>query len=170
MIDLAEIASTIESTPFVLRSLLAPFDDNALSERPAAREWCVREVIGHLIATDTGAFADRIGAILNGNPVIAPFDPWAAIDARDFTDGPLDDLLAEFESGRRRSVEFVRSLSGSDLTVTGRYGDHGNFTAADFVHEWPFHDQEHLRQILANLQQRYLPHLTDTMRSALVDG
>lgn len=169
MIELDEIASTIDSTPSVLRSLLAPFDDDALSERPEPREWCVREVIGHLIATDTGAFADRIAAILAGNPVIAPFEPWAAIDARDFSDGPLDDLLDEFEAVRRRSVEFVRSLSGSDLTATGRYGDRGDFTAADFVHEWPFHDQEHLRQILANLQRRYVPHLTDTMRTALVD-
>ncbi|MEO6653961.1 MAG: DinB family protein [Ilumatobacteraceae bacterium] len=168
MIDLAEIASTIESTPTVLRSLLAPFDDDALNARPEPGEWCVREVIGHLIATDTAAFADRIAAILAGDPDIGSFDPWAAINARDFTDGPLDDLLAEFEAVRTRSVQFVRSLSDSDLTATARYGANGDFAAADFVHEWPYHDQEHLRQILANLQGRYMPHLTDTMRRALI--
>ncbi len=168
MIDLDEIAATISSTPKVLRSLLAPFDDESLCLRPEPREWSVREVIGHLIATDTGAFADRIAAILTGVPEIAGFDPWAAIDARDFTDGSLDDLLDEFESGRVRAVEFVRSLSEVDLTRNASHGDRGTFTAADFVHEWPYHDQEHLRQILANLQLRYLPHLTDTMRSALL--
>ena len=32
----------------------------------------------------------------------------------------------------------------------------------------PFHDQDHLQQILDILKQSYLPHLTETMRTALV--
>ena len=38
----------------------------------------------------------------------------------------------------------------------------------DFVYEWPFHDHEHLQQILDILKQRYLPLMTETMRVALV--
>lgn len=169
MIELDEIAATLESLPSVLRTLLAPIDDAALCARPEPEEWCVREVIGHLIATDTGAFSDRIAAIVAGEPVIAGFDPWAAIRERDFTQGPLPSLLDEFEDTRDRSVEFVRSLSAADLRHTADYPGFGTFAAGDFVFEWPFHDQEHLRQILAALQPRYLQPMTETMRSALVD-
>jgi hypothetical protein len=168
MVELEEIAATMESVPSVLRSMLTPIDAASLCVRPEPEEWCVREVIGHLIATDTGAFADRIAAIVAGEPQIAGFDPWAAIRARDFTAGPLGELLDEFARVRRRSADFVRSLTPSDLSRTAEYGSRGTFAAGDFVHEWPYHDQEHLRQILAALQPRYVASMSVTMCSALL--
>lgn len=168
MFDIDAIASTIESLPQVLRTLLEPFDDGVLCARPAPDEWCVREVIGHLIATDTGAFSDRIAALVAGDSEIQGFDPWAAINSRDFTVGPLDALLREFATVRRASVQFLRTLSPTDLERTGEYRTLGTFAAGDFVLEWAYHDQEHLRQILAALQQHYLPDMSATMRSALL--
>lgn len=167
MIELDEIAATLESLPSVLRTLLAPIDDAALCARPEPEEWCVREVIGHLIATDTGAFTDRIAAVVAGEPEIAGFDPWAAIRERDFTEGPLDVLLDEFDAVRQRSADFVRSLASADLALTAEYPGFGTFAAGDFVYEWPYHDQEHVRQILAAIQPRYLAPMTEMMRSAL---
>ena len=62
----------------------------------------------------------------------------------------------------------MRSLEPARLSATAPYGDHGTFAAADFMLEWPFHDQDHIRQILDAVQRHYLPHMTDTMRTALV--
>ena len=168
MIDLDAIADSLDSMPTVLGHLLAPIDPAALAVRPEPGEWSVLEVIGHLVATDTGAFRDRISAIVEGEPEIAGFDPWAAINARDFNAVPLTDLLPEFTAERARSVAFVRWLADSDLSKTAGYGDRGVFAAGDFVYEWPFHDHEHLQQILDILKQRYLPLMTETMRVALV--
>lgn len=168
MIDLDAIAASLDSTPTVLRQLLDPIDPGALAVRPEPGEWSVLEVIGHLIATDTGAFRDRIAAIVAGEPEIAGFDPWGAINARDFNAVSLSDLLAEFTARRTESVAFVGSLAASNLHRTADYGDRGEFAAGDFVYEWPFHDHEHLQQILDTLKQRYLPLMSETMRIALV--
>lgn len=169
MTEIHQIADTLQSLPGVLRALLAPFDHQTLATRPAAGEWCPLEVIGHLIACDSGAFRDRINAIVAGEPEIASFDAWEAINARDFTAEPLEVLLAELTAERAMSAELLRSLTPTDLAKSAAYHEGRIFEANDFVHEWPFHDQDHLQQILAALKLTYLPHMTPTMRGALTD-
>lgn len=168
MIDLDEIAATLESLPTALRTLLAPYDADTLAARPEPGEWCVLEVVGHLITCDRGAFRDRIETIAAGAAEVPRFDAGAALDARAPMNASIDELLDELAAVRADSVEFVRSLSPAALTATAPYGDHGTFAAADFVLEWPYHDQDHIRQILDAVQRHYLPHMTDTMRTALV--
>lgn len=168
MIDLDEITATLASLPAALRTLLAPFDSETLSARPAPGEWCVLEVVGHLITCDTGAFSDRIAAISGGADQVPPFDASRALDDLDPMNSTIGELLDELESARARSVDFVRSLSLDDLATTAPFRDHGSFAAADFLLEWPYHDQDHIRQILDAVQRHYLPHMTDTMRTALL--
>jgi hypothetical protein len=163
----SDIAVTLANLPSVLRTLLAPFDDAVLRERPAPGEWSVLEIIVHLIATDSGAFRDRIASIVAGEPTIGGFDPWAAINERDTSAITLVTLLDELIAEREQSVALLNALSADDLAATAVLEPHGTFAARDFVYEWPFHDQDHLRQILANLQQQYLPHMGDLMRDAL---
>lgn len=165
--ELSEIANTLTSTPVVLGTLLAPIDPQTLRTRPAEGEWCPLEVIGHLIACDSGAFRNRITGILEGEPRIAPFDPWEAINARDFAAEPLDVLLDELAAERSVSSELLLSLADADLTKTALFKDEGSLSAADFVHEWPFHDQEHIQQILASTKLAYLAGMTPLMRDAL---
>ena len=169
MIDLDEIADTLELLPTALRTLLAPYDDPTLRARPAAGEWCVLEVVGHLLTCDRGAFRDRVTAIISGVAEIPRFDAHAALAERDPMGASLDDLLDELASVRAESVEFVRSLTPEALTATAPYGEHGLLAAGDFVLEWPFHDQDHIRQILDAVQRHYLPHMTESMRTALTE-
>ncbi len=166
MLELREIADTIESLPNMLRVLLKPIDPAALTVRPEPGEWCVLEVIGHLIACDRDAFRRRIAGIIAGEPEIAGFDAWDAINKRDFAGESLAVLLAELADEREISSAFLLSLDPAELTKTASHPA-GQFAAGDFVHEWPFHDQDHLRQILETIKQSYLPHMTATMREAL---
>lgn len=168
MIDLDEIAATLDCLPGVLGALLAPYDDATLSARPAPGEWCVKEVVGHLITCDRGAFRDRVEAIMGGAPEVPRFDAGAALAEREPMSSSIDELLTELIAVRAESVAFVRSLQPDDVTATAPYGDVGVFAAADFLLEWPHHDQEHISQILDAVQLHYLPHMTDTMRTALV--
>lgn len=171
MLDLHELSATLLSLPDVLEALLRPIDDTVLRTRPDADEWCPLEVIGHLIACDGEAFRDRIATILDGDAVIPGFRPWDAINARDLRSMSLDELLAELRNERVTSAAFVGALAGRDLTSTGSLaGETREFTAADFLHEWCFHDQDHLKQILDCTKRHYPPHLTDTMRDALALG
>ncbi len=168
--DIAEIADTLRSVPTVLEALLSPIDPTTLRTRPEENEWCPLEVVGHLIACDSDAFRNRIAGIVDGNARIAGFDAWEAINRRDFAAESLDSLLAELERERSASGDLIMSLSAGDLAKTALSEDGRRFAASDFVYEWPFHDQDHLQQILASLKAAYLPGMTPGMRDALVAG
>lgn len=167
MTSLDEIADTIEAFPDVLAVLLGPIDADALRHRPEAGEWCPLEVLGHLIVTDGPAFRDRIADIVDGSAEIAPFDPSLERTGRDFRSAHLSDLLDELRVERTKSAAFLRLLDPLVLRRTAEYPPHGPYAAGDFVHEWPFHDQDHLQQILAATKLAYLPFMTESMQRAL---
>lgn len=166
--SLDEIADTIEAFPEVLAALLEPISADALRHRPEQGEWCPLEVVGHLILADGPAFRDRVAAIVKGTTTIAPFDPSLEISGRDFRSEDLVDLLDELRSERTSSAALLRSLDPADLRRTAEFEAHGSYAAGDFVHEWPFHDQDHLRQILDATKLAYLPFMTESMRTALL--
>ena len=170
MTDLTEIEGALTSLPTVLEALLAPVDHGVLERRPEPGEWCVLEVIGHLVACDADAFRDRIVAIARGDGEILPFRPWDAINARDFAAEPLDGLLDELRAERAISSELLGSLTRDELAAAGTFHDGRPFTAGDFVNEWPFHDRDHLQQILEILKLHQLRHMTPVMRAALTEG
>lgn len=167
MTALDEIAASIESLPSLLGELLAPIDTAVLTTPPEQGEWSVHQVVGHLITCDGPAFRDRIAGIVAGRAEIAPFDPGPPVESRDFDSEPLNGLLAELTAERRVSAEYLRTLTTDDLAATSAYGPHGSLAARDFVHEWPFHDHDHLQQILEILKKAHLPSMTDQMQRAL---
>ncbi|MGY9081946.1 MAG: hypothetical protein ACKVK3_05040 [Acidimicrobiales bacterium] len=78
-------------------------------------------------------------------------------------------MLAPFDQemlAMHAKATLLRDLSLVDLAKSASY-DGRRFEANDFVHEWPFHDQDHLQQILGALKRTYLPHMSPTMRDAL---
>lgn len=168
--DIAEISHTLGSAPIVLEALLASIDPTTLRTRPEENEWCPLEVIGHLIACESDAFRNRILGIVNGKPLIEGFDAWEAINARDFAAESLNSLLQELAEERSVSCDLILSLDANDLGKTARFGDGRRFAAGDFVHEWPYHDQDHMQQIIDCLKAAYLPGMTETMRGALGEG
>ncbi len=168
--EVTEIVATLGSLPAVLRAMLAPVDPETLRTRPEPGEWCPLEVVGHLIACDSAAFRDRIAAIVAGSGRIHGFDAWAAINVRDFAAEALDTLLDELAAERQASCAYLGSLTDADLAMTATTRDGRVFAASDFVHEWPFHDQDHLQQILASLKLAYLPGMSPAMQNALAGG
>lgn len=165
--DLERIASTIENLPEVLEVMLATVDAGVLTTRPQPGEWSPHEVILHVITSDRLAFSDRIEAIVGGAAEIAGFDPTTAMAGRDANAMTLDELLTELRSVRAASAAFVRTLTAADLERTGVYRDGLTFVAGDFVNEWPFHDADHLQQILDAVKSSYVPSMSASMRAAL---
>ncbi len=168
MLTIDELATSIESFPAVLRGLLSPVEPDALTARPAPGEWCVLEVIGHLIDCEQRAFLDRVQGLADGAESVDGFDPRPGMEARDFAAESLDALLGELEGLRAESAAALRALEPGQLARTGSVGRDNGFAAGDFAHEWPYHDQAHLIQIIEALKPNYLDHMTDTMRGALV--
>ena len=166
-----QAAALLGTMPSILRAEIEALPAELSRWRPAPEEWCVLEVIGHLIETEERGFAGRIRTIFTEErPPFTIWDPSAvARERRDAERDPAD-LLAEFTRLRAASVTLVAKLTADDL---GRGGDHpeaGFLTVNDLLHEWIHHDANHLRQMLANVQAYAWPNMGIAQRFSAPDS
>lgn len=170
--NLGQVAAVLRTTPHVLQALLLPLDDAVLRWRPAADEWCIKEVVGHLIETDRSAFRNRIRHMIeDADPVLSGLDIHSLVRNRRDAERPAFELLRELASQRVAMAELVTSLTPEALARTAPYPKHNKrFSVADFVYEWPFHDAAHTKQILDLIQLQLVPHMGPAMRAAVGHG
>ena len=169
MLRLDEVGALLEATPVMLRVQLDRLDDRVLCWRPAPGEWCIKEVIGHLIETDRIAFWGRIRQMREEDyPILSGMDVNAVAAARRDDQWPVDDLLNELSVLRAEIGPMVAGLSPADLARKGRYPKlGGDLSVQDLVYEWPFHDANHIKQIQDILQAWALPGMGELMRAAV---
>jgi hypothetical protein len=165
-----QAAALLGTMPIFLRAEFEAAPDELLRWRPAPEEWCVLEVVGHLVETEERGFGGRIRTILaEERPRFATWDPSAIARERQDEQRDPAELLAEFSARRTSGVTLVEALTATDL---GRGGDHpevGFLTVNDLLHEWIHHDANHLRQILANVQTYTWPQMGNAQRFSAPD-
>ena len=163
-------AALLGTMPVILRTEFEAAPGELLRWRPAPDEWCMLEVVGHLIETEERGFAGRIRTILaKERPLFATWDPSAV--ARDRQDDRRDPakLLADFSARRTASVTLVEALAATDLSRGGDHSEVGFLTVNDLLHEWIHHDANHLRQMLANVQTYTWPQMGNAQRFSAPD-
>ena len=166
--NLKVVAQVLQTTPAVLATMLADLDDALLSWRPAPGEWCIKEVVGHLLEMDKLAFADRIRLILaEDEPTIPGVNVNKIAAERRDNERPLSELLAAFVRERETAVSFLNQLPADQLHRTGTFPTNRHFRASDFLYEWPYHDHDHIKQISDIIRAAFWPHLSETMQRAL---
>ena len=160
-----QVAELLQGMAAVVRAELAVLPAAAWDWHPAPGEWCVKEVLGHLIEAEQRGFAGRIRSILDGeSPQLQAWDQaQVARERRDCERDPVQ-LLAEFAGLREASVPLVAGLKGSDLQRGGHHPQVGFLRIGDLLHEWVHHDRNHLKQILANVQALVWPHMGNAQR------
>ncbi len=136
-----------------------------LTWQPAPGEWCILEVIGHLVETEERGFGGRIRALMTEErPQFSGWDPDAVATARaDVTRDPAA-VLSEFTARREDNIAMLEGLSPELLERGGDHPQVGELTGRDLLQEWVYHDGNHLRQMLANLQAYTWPHLGNAQR------
>jgi len=166
----ATVADTLLATPPLLRTLLEQSSAELLAWKADETTWSIAEVIGHLIAADRVAFADRIEQMLTqDHPNLSRFDVHQLARERQDQLRSLADLLTELADRRQQYVLLVRSLTPAQMARTGHHVRHGDFRVSDFVYEWAYHDHAHLQQIMEILKRSIWPRFSPAMQQAL-DG
>ncbi len=161
----SEAARLLGASTEVIRSMSTSMTDSALGFHPGPGEWCVKEVLGHLIEAEGRGFAGRIRAILSeSNPVLVGWNQEEVARTRGDCARNLDSLLGEFLDLRRSSLNLVSGLKEADLARGGQHPMVGWLTVGDLLQEWIYHDQNHVRQMLANLQNWIWPHMGNARR------
>jgi hypothetical protein len=148
-----ELTSALAATPNVLRALVMRLPTAATTWHPAVGKWCINEIVGHLIEEDKRDFVSRIQLMLDENePRLSVTDQDAIAKARRDCSKQPSDLLEIFHEVRDASVALVSTLKPSDFTRGGLHPRIGRLQIVELLHEWVYHDLNHVRQIAANVQ------------------
>ena len=155
-------------TPDILEAMLAPVNDELFDWQPSEEEWSIRKTVLHLYDIDNLAFAGRIKKIMaNDGGAMGGISP----EDRDKDRAPAgvskDELLALFRERRSKNCAEARNHNAKALEASNSYKDMGNFTAWDFLLEWPYHDHSHLNQIGDIIKAHIVPAFSPTMAKAL---
>jgi hypothetical protein len=163
----AEIADLLEATLATVEAEVGALPEPVLVWHPAEGEWCVNEVLGHLIEAERRGFAGRVRELLDANeisPRLATWDQAAVARARQDCDRPSPEVLRELVALRRSSVALVRELRPADLDRGGEHPTVGHLSVEDILQEWVHHDRNHVRQALANVQAYVWPAMGNAQR------
>jgi hypothetical protein len=73
-------------------------------------------------------------------------------------------LIAEFLEERERGLRFISGLDVAACAGTGFHPVVGELSAWDLLHEWIYHDREHLAQILRVTRSLVWPAMGNARR------
>jgi hypothetical protein len=160
-----EVAALVTGTIAQLRAELAALPERVLAWHPAPGEWCVKEIVGHLIEADRRGFSGRIRIILaSDTPTLERWEPADVARARADCAKSATALLDELAALRQDGATLVRNLRESDLERAGRHPTVGTLRVRDLLQEWVHHDRNHLRQALANVQAYVWPAMGNSQK------
>lgn len=141
-----------------ITSLVAGLSSEDASKKPSADEWCVNEVLSHLIGPELGAWKGGIESIVNEDTPLIDLTPGIS-----YYEGRSGEstaaLLAEFEKEYHTVGEYLGSLTEEQLnrkahvplfkeTPLGEYPTLAQF-AGGIIN---FHMADHVQQIRALCQ------------------
>ena len=161
----SEVADLLDSSGHAFASTLDSIPPELASWRPAPDEWCVNEVVGHVIEAEKRGFAGRIRIMLGEEePDVQTWDQEAVAKARNDCERDPHDLSHELMDLRQESLVLVRSIQPKQLQRGGMHPDVGRITVEEILHEWVHHDGNHLRQALGNVQAYVWPQMGNARR------
>ena len=160
-----EVAALLEAALATLRAELTALPERVAAWHPAPGEWCVKEVLGHLIEAERRGFAGRIRILLaSERPALESWHQTEVAKARGDCVQPLAALLHEFAALRRDSATLVRGLAEADLARGGQHPKVGLLRIRDLLQEWVHHDRNHIKQAMANVQAFVWPSMGNSQK------
>jgi hypothetical protein len=149
--ELRTLIDNYAAGPARLRAAITAVPAEALTWRPAPREWSAHEVAVHCADSETQA-AGRIRFLATEpDPVVQGYDEdnWAV--AFDYHAHPIELALATVDAVRANTVALLRRLPEDVWGRVGRHTQSGHYTAEDWLRIYAAHLEDHSRQIEANV-------------------
>ncbi len=135
---------------------LAMLDRELLDRQPAPGEWSALQCLGHATDTEAAVFAERVRAILTGQPELRSYEP--DIEATPVTAETDPSSLAEKHAALRlASLELLATATEADLDRTSRHLDLGAVSLRELLNEWAAHDLMHIVQAERAVMQAFIP-------------
>ena len=160
-----EVAALLRAALTTLTAELGALPERLAAWHPAPGEWCVKEIVGHLIEAERRGFAGRLRILLAENdPALQTWEQNEVARARGDCARPLAALLDELATLRRESATLVAGLGDADLGRGGRHPRVGVLRVGDLLQEWVHHDRNHIKQAMANVQAFVWPAMGNSQK------
>ena len=145
-----EIPAILATVPEEVADAVAGCDDETLSRKPAADEWCAKEIIAHMLETEL-LFTRRVQTILQHNgpglPAIStPVPPWKLHEGKGYAEMPVDAILDALRETRTATVALVRALRPEQWASRG-LNTEGTASVLDLGTWLTNYDLGHLEQV-----------------------
>jgi hypothetical protein len=158
-LQIGQIARLLNSSAIAIETEVRASPPEVLAWHPAPGEWCIKEVLGHLIEAEGRGFAGRVRALIDDSPDLVAWDQQEVTHARCDCERDAEELLRDLQSQREQGLHLLDSITAADLSRAGRHSKVGMLSIGDVINEWVHHDRNHLKQMLANVQAYVWPHM-----------
>ena len=148
-ISLESAIAVLGRTPEVLRAMLDGIPEELEQGSEGEDTWSPYDVLGHLVHGERADWIPRLRIILEHGET-KPFEPFDRFAQYEESRGKsLEDLLAEFERLRAKSLDILEGLElePADLGRTGLHPDLGVVSLGELLSTWMVHDLGHIGQI-----------------------
>lgn len=147
-LPMPEIIAALDTALPRLEQVTEGIGAEHLRRRPKEGEWCIKEVMAHLLSTERDVFLPRLERmVFEERPAFEPFSAEAWARSADHREGRFSDDLAGFARARRETVAFLKGLEPAAATRIGLSAFFGPVTVAQFATHVVDHDLEHLAQM-----------------------
>lgn len=143
-----EMIEILESIPEKVSEAIAGVDEKILERKPSKEDWCIKEIIGHIIETDK-LFVKRVETVLKtqGVPEIPrTTPPWKLHEGKGYETLTKTELIGRLKESRGTSLDLIRNLKNEDWvrkgTIMGK-----TISVVDLGTWLANHDRGHLAQI-----------------------
>ncbi|MEN8250195.1 MAG: DinB family protein, partial [Bacteroidota bacterium] len=141
-----KIIQQLSKNKTVFESLLSNRNEAEVKWKPFEDQWCMLEVVCHLVDEEKEDFRARVEYVLRDPDEQLPmFDPQKWVTERDYIGQDFETKLTEFLDERTYSVNWLKSLKDSNWQNTYHHPKLGPMTAELFLANWLAHDHIHIR-------------------------
>lgn len=138
----------------VFAQLLIHKSEKAYRWKAAAEQWCLLEIICHLLDEERQDFRSRIQHLFeHPNTPPLPIDPKIWVRERKYMEQNYEEKLQSFLQERSASTQWLKSLENPGWKNAYEVPQGGKRTAEDFLVNWLAHDYLHIRQIVITKYQ-----------------
>jgi hypothetical protein len=147
----AAVAALVADSQGRLQELLASVEEPLTTRRPAPEEWCVRELLRHVIDAEQGV-ATLVRRLSGGTPP-RPDERRSAGMLNDDGGQPYAAMLEELRAASARLQEAIGALPAEpDASLTAPHPFFGELNCIEWAVFQKVHDEDHIqhaRKILA---------------------
>lgn len=140
-----QVLETLVATPAQVEALIGSVDDELLQRKPSPEEWCIKEIVGHMLETDYMC-ADAVKAVLAKRPYENEIAPWETHLGKGYEERSAQQLIELVHSARAETLATLQSLTLADWSSA--YVSWGTDLSILDIGVWHAnHDVGHLAQV-----------------------